>query len=106
MQKAFAYAWHGSGKRWDAAPLQVVGGAIGGFVIWYWGLKVPSEILDNPAFSGIAAIAIGAICGALVAFILRLCWYPVYRRYRPYGGAGPYLRANLGIQMWPIVLMA
>jgi hypothetical protein len=100
------YAWHGSGRKWDAAWLQVAGGVLGGFAIWYWGLKVPSEILDNPAFSGIAAIVIGAICGALVAFVLRLCWYPVYRRCHSYGGLVPYLRAKLGVQMWPIVLMA
>ena len=104
-KEALAYAWRGSGKRWDAAPLQIIGGAIGGFVIWYWGLKVPSEILDNPAFSGLAAIVIGAICGALVAFVLRLCWYPVYRRYEPYGGLVPYLRAKLGAHMWPLILM-
>lgn len=97
MREAFAYAWHGSGRRWDAVPLQVIGGIIGGFAIWYWGLKVPPEILDNPAFGGVAAIIIGAICGALVAFVLRLCWYPVYRRYDPYGGLIPYLRAKLGV---------
>jgi hypothetical protein len=100
------YAWHGSGQRWDAAWLQIAGGAVGGFVIWYWGLKVPSAILDNPAFSGVAAIFIGAICGALVTFALRLCWWPMYRLCHPYGGLAPYLRTKLGVQMWPIVLMA
>ena len=45
---ALAYAWHGSGRRWDSAALQAFGGAVGGLLIWAWGLKVPSEILDNP----------------------------------------------------------
>jgi hypothetical protein len=102
---ALAYAWHGSGRRWDSALLQVLGGAIGGFIIWAWGLKVPPAILDNPAFSGVAAIAIGAVVGALVVFVLRLCWWPLHRRLAPHGGLWSFLLKVLGAQMWPVIMM-
>jgi hypothetical protein len=104
-KEAFSYAWHGSGRKWDSPLLQVAGGAIGGFLIWLWGLKVPSEILDNPALSGIAAIFIGAAVGALVAFTLRLCWWPFHIRLAPYGGLSSFLKQSLGKQMWPVILM-
>jgi len=104
-KEAFSYAWHGSGRKWDAAPLQIGGGAIGGFLIWYWGLKVPSEILDNPALSGVVAIIIGAIIGAIVAFILRLLWWPFHKYLEPCGGLRAFLPSALRAKMLPIFLM-
>jgi hypothetical protein len=104
-QTALGYAWHGSGRHWDRGWLQLGGGAIGGFLIWYWGVKVPSTILDNPALSAIIAIAIGGLAGAMVVFVLRLCWWPFHKRLRPHGGLPVYLQKRLGARMWPVMLM-
>jgi hypothetical protein len=82
IKQAFAYAWHGSGRHWDAAPMQIFGGSVGGFLIWWQEIKVPATVLDNPALSGVAAIAIGAIFGALVVFVVRLCWYALVHHLR------------------------
>src|SRR5712692_747347 len=101
IKSRWRYAWHGAGPRWDALPLQAVGSAVGGFLFWYLGVKVPQEILDNPALGALFAIFVGGVAGVVVVFIARLCWWPVYRRYHPLGGFVPYLKAKLGVQMWP-----
>ncbi len=103
-RKALVYAWHGSGRKWDALWLQSLGGVFGGFVIWYWGLKVPQAILDNPALGAVVAIIIGAAAGAIVVFLLRLCWWPFYWRLEPHGGLFQFLQTRLGTFMWPVVL--
>jgi len=104
FKSAFHYAWHGSGGRWDALPLQAVGSAIGGFLFWYLGLKVPQAILDNPALSALASIVIGGLVGVIFVFSLRLCWWPYYWRLEPHGGLAAFLRTSLGTFMWPVVL--
>jgi hypothetical protein len=104
FSKALAYAWHGSGRRWDALWLALIGGLIGGFVIWRLGLTVPHAILDNPGWGGVAAIMLGAFTGVMVVFVARLCWWPFHWRLQPHGGLNAFLGANLGAFMWPIIL--
>jgi hypothetical protein len=106
IKSRWHYAWEGSGPRWLEAGLGVVGGSVGGLVFWVLGVKLPQEILDNPSLSGVLATAVAGVAGVTVAFIGRFCWWPIYCRFHPYGGLVPYLRAKLGIQMWPIILMA
>jgi hypothetical protein len=104
-KEPIAYAWRGAGQRWDSMVLQAIGGAIGGLLIWYWGVKVPPQILDNPALSGIAAIAIGAIVGVVLVFALRLLWWPLHKRLMAYDGLWSFLHRTLGSRTWPILLM-
>ncbi len=100
------YAWHGSGSRWDAVLLQILGATIGGWAFWYFDIKTPQFILDNPALSAVVAIIIGAVIGVAAAFLLRLCWWPFHCRLQPHGGLIPFLRGALGTFMWPVILSA
>ena len=105
-KEAILYAWHGSGRKWDAMWLQLAGCGIGGLLIWYWGIKVPPEILDNPALGGLAAIVIGGLAGGAVVFLLRLGWWPVHKWLKPHGGLIALFEKRLGERMWPTMLMA
>lgn len=104
FKAAFKYAWHGSGRRWDAAPIGLVGGLVGGLIFWLLGLKVPQAILDNPLWGGVVAIVLGAITGVALTFVARLCWWPFHRRLKPHGGLNAFLRVKLGDFMWPVLL--
>jgi hypothetical protein len=106
MRAALRYAWHGSGRRYDAVSLQVIGGFLGGVLFWALGLKLPQEILDNPALSGVFAIVLGVISGVSFVFFLRLAYWPIHRRVEPYGGLRALVQAKLGNQMGPLLLMA
>ena len=104
FKKALQYAWHGSGRRWDAVWIGVVGGLIGGLSIYLMGLKVPQTILDNPGWAAVAAIALGSITGVIFVFLIRLCWWPFQWRLAPHGGLLSFLRVRLGTFMWPVIL--
>lgn len=99
------YAWRGSGRRWDAVWMAVIGGLIGGFAIWLSGLKMPQTILDNPLWGGVVAIVLGAITGVIFMFAVRLSWAPIHFRLAPLGGFKRAFRAALGDNMWPVILM-
>jgi hypothetical protein len=105
FKKELQYAWHGSGRRWDAAWIGIVGGLIGGFSIWLLGIKVPQTILDNPGWGGVAAIALGSITGVIFVFVIRLCWAPFHFRLEPWGGFRNAFGTALGGNMWPVILM-
>jgi uncharacterized protein YfkK (UPF0435 family) len=105
LRQHVRFAWHGSGRRWDAGWMAVIGGLIGGFAIWFLGIKVPQTILDNPLWGGVVAIILGAIVGVVFVFIVRLCWAPFHFRLEPLGGLQKALRAALGDNMWPVILM-
>ena len=105
FRAAFVYAWHGSGRRWDAAWVGIIGCLIGGFPIWLLGLKAPQTILDNPGWGAVVAIALGSITGVIFVFVIRLCWAPFHFRLEPSGGFRAALRTALGNNMWPVILM-
>ena len=99
------YAWRGSGQRWDAAGIGIIGGLLGGLAIWLLGIKVPQTILDNPFWGGVIAISFGAIVGAAFMYAVRLCWSSFHFRLEPLGGFRKATRATLGDNMWPVILM-
>jgi hypothetical protein len=82
MREAIRYAWHGSGKRWDAGIQQVTGSAAGGLLVYLLGIKVPQEILDNPSLGALAAIVVGGFTGVIITFVLRLSWYGIFHHLR------------------------
>lgn len=82
IKQAFHYAWHGSGRRWDALPLQTVGGAVGGIVIHLLGIKMPQEVLDNPGLNLVVTTAIGGVAGVSAVFVIRLCWSILFHHLR------------------------
>ena len=102
----FHFAWHGSGPRWAAMPIQLVGSASGGGLMWWWGVQLPHEIIDNPALAAIAAIVIGGIAGVIFVFVIRLCWAPIHFRLAEQGGLRTTLQSKLGELMWPAILMS
>jgi len=106
MGEAFRYAWYGSGPKWGAAPMQLMGGLLGGLLFPLLDLKLPQQIIDNPLWSNGAAVIIGGMAGVTFAFLLRLAYWPIHRRVAPLGGLLPALRAKLGVQMGPVILMA
>src|SRR6266581_9021462 len=82
IKQALHYAWHGSGRRWDALPLQTIGGAVGGVVIHFLGIKMPQEVLDNPGLNLVVTTLIGGVAGVTAVFIVRLCWYGIIHHLR------------------------
>ena len=106
LKSALQYAWHGSGRRWDAVWIGIVGGLIGGFVIWVLGVKVPQTVLDNPLWGAVVAIALGAVTGVATVFIVRLCWAPFHFKLKPYGGFSAVSRRVLMHPFLPVILMA
>jgi hypothetical protein len=106
MGEALRYAWHGSGKRWDTGVPALVGGVLGGGVIWILGIKMPQILTDNPGFANVSAIAVGAFLGVVAIFCVRLAWWPFHKRLKQHGGFVAALRTKFGAGLLPIALAA
>lgn len=86
--------------------MQIFGGCLGGLLFPVLGVKLPQLIGDNPLWSNVAAAAIGGLAGVVFIFIVRMTYYlAVYRHVKP-DGLRAALRKKLGVQMWPVILMA
>ena len=105
FRECLKYAWHGSGRRWDAGWIGIIGGLVGGLIIWRLALKVPQTILDNPAWGAVAAIVIGAVVGVIVVFFARLCWAPLHFALENCGGLKAFFQTKSHRRMWPAILM-
>lgn len=79
------------------ALVALPGAAMTGFVAW---------LRDAPWFLAIPATAIAYLVLAAIITVALLMARRVLRQISPHGGAAGFLRARLGIQMWPVILMA
>jgi len=87
--------------------LSVVGGIIGGLILWLIGPKIPLPSLfsSNPFLANSVTIVVCVLIGVAIVFGARLIWAPIHFALEPDGGLKFLLRTRLGTQMWPILLM-
>jgi hypothetical protein len=102
---AFASSAFAKASEWWLA---VAGSIIGWLIFWLLGPKdmIANILPSDPLAANAAILTCCVLVGIMSVFLLRLLYAPIHFRFEPYGGPRAYLRATLGVHMWPIVLMA
>jgi hypothetical protein len=99
FRRYLGYAWHGYANQWWLPIL-------GALLIWGALTMADAQLPFHEGLPGFVEQTIAFVAVAWVfIFMARLAWAPPHFWLAPRGGLRRALRASLGTQMWPIVLM-
>lgn len=107
MRNAFEYAvarTRPTAGTWWFGPL---GGVLGAMLMWAAGVPATfSNFIPQTIVRSAFEVLVCVVVAYLVMFCFWLAAYPVHKRFEQQGGLAAALRQRLGVQMWPMVLMA